>query len=283
MLAMDQVAVLQALLVGTVLIWAGSGKAFGRLAEARAKRSALPRLVGDGRAIGAYRTTGRVELAVAAAVMLPPWWWVDGAVASTLAVGFVGYLTYARLAAPDSSCGCLGSAAVPVSWRSLTRAGLLVAASGAMLLADGGWPTAVADDPVLAGAVLVGELAAFVALSPELDRRWLLPSRRAYVRLTHPLAGTASTQIPLATSEQQLLRSPAYREVAGLIRSDIRDHWDDAEWRFLCYTAAHGSTAALAVFAIPLGRYDPDAVRVAIVDEDTGDPLYRPDITPASA
>jgi hypothetical protein len=276
---MHEVAAVQPLLVGAVLLWAGSGKAFGRLAEARAKRSALPRLVGDGRALGAYRMTGRLELVVAIAVLLPPWWWIDGAAASLLAVGFVGYLTYARLAAPDSSCGCLGSAAVPVSWRSLARAGLLVAASGSILVADGGWLTAVADDPLLAGAVLAGELAVFVALSPELDRRWLLPLRRTYVRLTHPLAGTASTAIPLATSEQQLLRSPAYGHVAGLIRSDIRDHWDDDGWRFVCYTAAsEGSASALAVFAIPLGQYDPEAVRVAIVDEDTGAALYRPEL-----
>jgi hypothetical protein len=278
---MDQVLALQPLLVGAVLSWAGAGKVFGRLAEARAKRSALPRLVGERRALGAYRMTGRLELLVAAALLLPPWWWVDGAAATVLGVGFLGYLGYARVAAPDSSCGCLGSASVPVSWRSIGRAGLLVVASGAVLAAGTGWPSAVADDPLLSGAVLAAELAVFVVLSPELDRRWLLPARRVYVRLTHPLAGADPTEIPLAATVQQLQLSPAFREVAGLLRSDIRDHWDEGDWRFVAYTAEHESASALAVFAIPRGQYEPEVVRVAIVDEVSGATLYRPDLTPA--
>ncbi|HYJ69434.1 MAG TPA: MauE/DoxX family redox-associated membrane protein [Nocardioidaceae bacterium] len=278
---LDQVAALQPLLVGAVLMWTGSGKAFGRLAEARSKRSALPRLVGEQRAYAAYRATGGVELVVAAALLLPPWWSADALAADALATGFVGYLTYAKLAAPDASCGCLGSAALPVSWRSLARAGLLVAASASILVADEGWPAMVGDDPVVTAGVLVAEFAVFVVVSPELDRRWLLPLRRAYVRLTHPLAAADPTVVPLAATVQQLERSPAYGAVAGALRSDIRDHWDDGDWRFVCYTAEHGETEGLAVFAIPLGQYEPDAVRVAIVDEDTGTALYRPEPAPA--
>jgi hypothetical protein len=277
----DQIATLQPLLLGAVFVSAGWGKAFGRLAGARAKRSALPRLVGQHRAYAAYRATGGLELLVAAALLLPPWWSADAVAAGALATGFVGYLTYAKLAAPDSSCGCLGSTAVPVSWRSLARAGLLVVASASILLADDGWPAAVSDDPVAAGAVFVAELAVFVLVSPELDRRWLLPLRQAYVRWTHPLAGADPTVVPLAATVQQLVRSPAYGAVADALRSDIRDHWDDGDWRFVCYTAEHGETEGLAVFAIPLGQYEPEAVRVAIVDEDTGATLYRPE--PASA
>jgi hypothetical protein len=74
---------------------------------------------------------------------------------------------------------------------------------------------------------------------------------------------------------------PGVRRLADALRSDIRDHWDDGDWRFVCYTAEHGETEGLAVFAIPLGQYEPEAVRVAIVDEDTGATLYRPE--PASA
>jgi hypothetical protein len=276
-----QIAALQPLLVGAVLGLAGWGKAFGRLARARAERSALPRLVGEERAYAAYRATGGLELLVAAALLLPPWWSADGVVAGLLTLGFVGYLTYAKLAAPDSSCGCLGSSSAPVSWRSLARAGLLLAASASVLVADGGWPAGVGDRPVVAGAIVVAELAVVVVVSPELDRRWLLPLRRAYVRRTHPLAVADPTAVPLAATVQQLVRSPAYGAVAGALRSDIRDHWDDGDWRFVCYTAEHGGTEGLAVFAIPLGQYDPDAVRVAVVDEDTGGAIYRPAPTPA--
>lgn len=276
---MDDIAAAQSLLVGAILVWAGWGKAFGGLSAARARRSALPRLVGEQRAGAAYRLTGGLELLIAAAVLMPPWWILDGVATSLLAAGFVGYLGYAKAVAPDSSCGCVGAAAVPVSWRSQARAGLLLAAGLSILRADGGWPAAIGDRPAVVGGVLLVELAAFVALSPELDRWWLRPLRQWRVRVSHPLAG-GPTQTPLASTEQQLLRSPAYRAVAGALRSDIRDHWDEGEWRFVCYTASHGTTEALAVFAVPRDRYAPEAVRVAIVDESTGATLYRPEPAP---
>ncbi|MFF5073456.1 hypothetical protein ACFY2R_20225 [Micromonospora olivasterospora] len=72
---------------------------------------------------------------------------------------------------------------------------------------------------------------ACAALSPELDRRWLLPLRQLRVRLTHPLRGGSG--VPLLASVQQLQLSEAYRRVAPLLRSDVQEHWDDGEWRFV--------------------------------------------------
>jgi hypothetical protein len=121
----------------------------------------------------------------------------------------------------------------------------------------------------MAGAgLLLAEVATVIALSPELDYKWLLPLRRLRARLTHPLAG--GTGVPLLSSVQQLQESTVYRQVAALLTSDVREHWNDAEWRFVCQSARYHGRLATAVFAVPLLRYEPDAVRVAIVDDATG-------------
>jgi hypothetical protein len=103
-----------------------------------------------------------------------------------------------------------------------------------------------------------------------------MPLRRLRVRFTHPLAGTATYEVPLAATQQQLLRSTAYQSVNAFLRSDIRDHWDEGDWRFVSYTASYGDRSATAVFAVPKLRYEPDEVQAVVVDEETGETLYRP-------
>ena len=100
-------ASVQALFIGGTLLWSGGLKCFGRSARRSAERSALPSLVGEGRALAAYRLTGALELALAAVLQLPPAYAAEAAAASVLGAGFLGYLTYAKVVAPDSSCGCL--------------------------------------------------------------------------------------------------------------------------------------------------------------------------------
>jgi hypothetical protein len=84
-------------------------------------------------------------------------------------------------------------------------------------------------------------------------------------------AGTAladrSFEMPLESSIQQLHSSPAYRQVSGLLRSGLRESWDEEHVRVLCYTADYEGRLATAVFAVPLRHYRPEEVRVALVDE----------------
>ncbi|NES39795.1 hypothetical protein G3554_27290, partial [Micromonospora sp. PPF5-17] len=115
------------------------------------------------------------------------------------------------------------------------------------------------------------EAALVVALSPELDAGWLLPLRRLRARLTHPLRGGAG--LPLLATLQQVQLSDAYRRVAPLLRSDVREHWDDTDWRFVGHAARFHGRPVTAVFAVPLADRDPDAVRVAVVDDGTGQTL----------
>jgi hypothetical protein len=249
-------AAAQPVLIAVVLGWAGVLKLRDTDGKA-AERSALSRLVGERRAPLAYRAVGGVELLLAVALLVTP---VAAIAAVVWAAGLLGYLGYARTHAPESSCGCLGKGHTPIRGRSFGRAGLLLAAGAFGLLAGHWWTGA----PAVVAPLVVVELAAVVVLSPELDQRWLLPLRRWRIRVSHPLAGTGFA-VPVESSVEQLTHSPAYRETAAGLRSDLLDHWDEGEWRLLTYSVAGGT----AVFAVPRLRYEPDAVRVAVVpDED---------------
>jgi hypothetical protein len=261
-------ASVQPLLIGGTLLWSGGLKCFGRSARRTAERSALPSLVGEGRALTAYRLTGAVELALAAVLLTPPAFLAETVAAAHQAAGFLGYLSYVRIVAPDSSCGCLSKQPTPVTWRAFGRAGLLLAAALLGTQATGWWGHGLTGRPVAAAALLAAEVALMVALSPEADRAWLLPLRRLRVRLRHPLAAH-SFDMPLESSLQQLHGSPAYQRVGALLRSGLRETWDEGGVRMLCYTAEYDGQPATAVFAVPRQHYRPEDIRVALVDEAT--------------
>lgn len=261
----------QAPLVGGVLLWAGALKLFGRSTPATARRAALSHLVGEDRVVLAFRLVGVVELAVAVALLAVPG--PTGAIAALgWCVGLLGYLGYARLGAPGSSCGCLGKRSAPVRSRSFARGGLLVLASALAAIGPRLWSAAFADHLLPSVAVVLAEVGLVVVLSPELDERWLIPLRHWRVTRFHPLAG-GEFQVPVESSVQQLVRSAAYRSVGAHLRSDLLDSWDEGEWRILTYALVVDGRRATAVFAVPLLRYEPEAVRIAVVDEETERPL----------
>lgn len=265
----------QALVLGAVLAWSGALKLFSRYAPAEARRTALAGLLGE-KAVPAYRVLGGVELALAALFLAPPAPLAEAVAGIALATGFLGYLTYAAIAAPDASCGCLGSRPARVTWRAFARAGTLLGSAVLALFATTGWWTSIVD--VRAIALVLGELALVAAFSPELDHRWLTPLRRLANRLTHPLAGGIPV-IPLDATVTQLVRSGAWRATSALVTSDVTDHWDEGDWRFIAYTARYEGRPATAVYAVPRLRYEPDAVRAALVGED-GATLYAVDGPP---
>ncbi len=261
-------ASVQPLFIGGTLLWSGGLKCFGRSARRSAERSALASLVGEARALPAYRLTGALELALAAVLLLPPAYTAETAAAAVLGAGFLAYLAYARIFAPDSSCGCLSKQRTPVTWRSFARAGLILAAALLGTGARGWWGHGLTTRPFAAALLLAAEAAALVALSPEGDGLWLLPLRRLRIRLRHPLA-ERSFEMPLESSLQQLMASPAYRQVGALLKSGLLESWDEEDMRVLCYTAEYEGQTTTAVFAVPLRHYRPEEVRVALVDEST--------------
>ncbi|MFD2348148.1 MauE/DoxX family redox-associated membrane protein [Nonomuraea ferruginea] len=251
---MHGIAASQPYVLAFFLGWAGLLKLFSRRTRAQAGQTALARLVGAARAVPALVAVGLVEVAVAAALVLPPYSAAEGAAAAVLAAGFLAYLGYAHVAAPTSSCGCLGAHSRPADRRGFGRAGLLLAAG--LLSATAG------PHPPVAALVVV-EVVILLALSAELDRYWLTPSRRFLVRMRGPLSVPPPGDVPLETSLRLLYLSPAYCSASSRLSSDIRETWDEDGTRFVVY----GAGARTAVFAVPLTGDDPSAVRVALVEE----------------
>jgi uncharacterized membrane protein YphA (DoxX/SURF4 family) len=247
--------VMQSLLLAVVLLWSARAKLLSRHASHAAQQSALSRLTSH--PVAAYRLVGGIEAVVGLCLVLPSR--IPAVAACLLSAGFLSFLLYAHRVAPDSSCGCLGAQSAPVSARSIYRAVLLLLVSASAVF----FPIPFS---VWSWTVVAGGLAAVVALSPELDRWWLLPWRRTWARWTHPLSAPGAFDIPLESTVEQLHHSPVFRELAGDLTSDVREHWDADEWRILVYTIRSSERIGSAVFAVPRLRYAPDAVRATVVD-----------------
>ncbi|TDE34092.1 hypothetical protein E1295_37335 [Nonomuraea mesophila] len=253
---MHGIAASQPYVIALFLVWAGLMKLLSRRMRAGAGHTALARLVSPARAVPAFRLVALAELAVAAALLLPPLLPLEAAAAAALCAGFLAYLTYAHVAAPAASCGCLGAHSRPVDLRAFARAAFLLLASLLALPADAGPPLV---------PLALAETAVLLALSSELDRHWLVPFRRLLVRLRRPLAAGPAGDVPLATSLHLLYHSPAYCSASAQLTTDVQETWDEDGLRFVVY----GARERTAVFAVPLAGDDPSAVRVSLVREPT--------------
>ncbi|HJP77999.1 MAG TPA: MauE/DoxX family redox-associated membrane protein [Pseudonocardiaceae bacterium] len=240
------------LAVAVLLGIAGVAKLVNR--NPRLTGSALANLVGTQRVAVVWRLVGVAELIVAVLVLALPAGPIVGCVWSA---GLVAYLGYAKIAAPGSSCGCLGSRSAPVSGRAFWRVGVLLAASAVGIVRS---PVGVSAAAVALPLVLI-----MLGLSAELDSYWLLPLRSWRLRRRHPLAASGEFTVPVASTVRQLQQSPAYRSVAGWLRSDLLDAWDEGSWRVLSYAAVRDSERLTAVFAVPRLAYQPEQVKVALV------------------
>lgn len=293
------VCALAPLVLAGVLGPAGAGKLFGRGTARQAPRTALARLLRDGgRAALVLRVLGAVELLLAAALLAPPATPLPGTAAALLGAGFLGYLGYARAAAPGSSCGCTARQDAPLTWRAFARAAAVLAGGVAAALAQQPWWTAAARRPAAALCLVLAATAALTALSADPDRRWRMPLRRLRLRIAgHPLAATgtpaaapavvplaaagAPVAVPVAATVELLERSRAWQSASRVVRSALLDHWDDGGWRILQFAGVHGGgTAArpvLVLFAVDaaasLDTVREPTVRVSVIDADSGAPV----------
>lgn len=269
------------LLLGVLLGWTGLAKLTSRTLLATASQSALMRLLHDvGKVSHALRALGALEVVVAVALLATPGLPAPGIAAAALGAGFLGYLGYARVTAPDSSCGCGGSAETPITWRAFARAGLVVAGGLLAAVATGTWWAAVAGRPLAATGMVAAGTAVIAMLSTDLDHLWLLPLRRAKLRLLgHPLDGTAGP-VPVAATVELLERSLAWAAAAPVVRSALIEHWDDEGWRLLRYAGVCGSRPVSVVFAIDVNatidNSPAPAIRVTVVDELTQEVIPQP-------
>lgn len=256
---LQSIAAVQPLFLGLVLAWAGGYK-FTRRALGSAGDSALARLVGDRRFTLAYRAVACAELATAVVLLAPPALPWEPWLAVALAGGFLSYLGYARIAAPTSSCGCMGSSRAPVGWRHFARAGMLLAAAAFALTAGQGPITTL-------GLTVLGiEFLVLLQLSPESQHTIRRGIGRLRERLRpHPFAATKDmAQVPLQATLERLYDSPIYAANASLLRSDVQDYWDVDGWRILTF-AGHAQGTVTVVFAVP-AELAPERIRMSIVD-----------------
>jgi hypothetical protein len=273
------------LVLAGLLGWTGGVKLLRRRAPRQAEDTALARLLPGPRAAAlALRAVGAAELAVAAALLLAPLWPVTSVGTAVLGAGFVGYLGYAKVTAPESSCGCASARHTPVTWRSFARAGLVAAVGAGCAVAQAPWWSAAAHRPAAAAPIVLAVAAVFAVTSAELDNRWLLPLRRARIRLFgHPLAASAG-EVPLAATVELLEASLAWQTMTPVIRSGLADHWDSDGWRILRYAGVHegpaGPRPVSVVFAMDaaatMETVKEPVIRVSVVDEELQETISTP-------
>ncbi|MET8329458.1 MauE/DoxX family redox-associated membrane protein [Streptomyces sp. NPDC005181] len=270
------------LVLAGLLGWTGAVKVFSRGTAQQAPKTALARMLRSSeRATVVLRATGAGELLIAAGLLVIPANPVPGAATALLGAGFLAYLGYGLAMAPESSCGCSVREDTPITWRAFVRAAVVLIGGATVAAAQDTWWPAVSGRPAGALVFLTGAAAVLVALSADLDRWWLLPLRRARLRVFgHPLLGTAAgNQVPVAASVELLESSLAWQAAAPVVRSALLAHWEDDGWRILQYSGVYGdgenARPVAVVFALDAtaGRdsgADP-VVRVSYVDADSGE------------
>jgi hypothetical protein len=273
--------------LGALLAWSGAVKLFGRAPERQVAGTALERAFGDlGPAVRALRVVGAAELVTACALLAAPGLTVTGVATACLGAGFTGYLAWAKVTAPESSCGCTAREDVPIGPRAFLRAVLVVAGGAAVIAGPPPWWDTVAGRPLTAGGVLAAYAVLTAGLFTEPDR-YLLPLRRLRLRLLgHPLGGDGDpAHVPVEASVELLERSLAWEAASSTVRSGLVEHWDEDGWRFLHYSGSRGEAPVSVLFALDATATVDDtavpAVRVTVVDDASGQPVTGalPDLT----
>jgi len=167
-----------------------------------------------------------------------------------------------RTRRPDVGCGCFGDLSdTPVTWRTMTRAGLLCAAAlstiGVPALRMPGSPRQAAAFLI----VIAAELAVLAALSPEVGQLFGRMGRAEPCEVR---------RVPVERTLAMLRASTPWLRCSPYLTSATpADVWREGCWRFLAYPAVLANRRVDVVFAIYLaGRRPP--VRVGVVEADTG-------------
>ncbi len=272
-------------LLGGLLAWTGAAKLFGRTTQQQAADTALMRILHDSKwVVRTFRALGAVELVVALGLVALPVSVAPSVAACALGVGFLAYLGWAKVNAPDSSCGCSARKELPITWRAFVRAGLVVVGGGLAAFATTPWWAAAVAAPLASALVVVLAVALVGTMSTDLDHLWLLPLRRLRLRLLgHPLSSTAvaSGPVPYDASLELLELSQAWAASAPVVRSSLLEHWDADGWRILRFAGAwegpSGTRPVSVLFAMDanasIDTTTNPLIRVTVVDDQTNELL----------
>jgi hypothetical protein len=175
-----------------------------------------------------------------------------------------------RATRPDLGCGCFGDfSTAPVSVRTLARSALFAVAAAATVQLG---PIAAPHTRLSVYAELFGILAAELliigALSPEIGE--------GLIRLGYSEPCELQT-VPSGRSLAALHRSRQWRRHSALVTSAVpADIWRELCWRYVVFQASYDNRPADLVFAVFL-KYRRPAIRSALVDSATGQPLPWPE------
>jgi Methylamine utilisation protein MauE len=176
-----------------------------------------------------------------------------------------------RASRPEADCGCFGDfSTAPVSLRTLARSALLaVGALVTVRLGPIGRPPLTASAYVELLGILAAELLIIGALSPEIGE--------GLIRLGY--SEPCELQIvPSARTLAALHRSRQWRRHSALVTSAVpADIWRELCWRYVVFPASYDNRPADLVFAVFL-KYRRPAIRVALVDAATGQPVPWPEM-----
>lgn len=170
----------------------------------------------------------------------------------------VGALHVLRTRLPAAGCGCFGELSdTPVGWRTLTRSALLCAAAVSGITAPPLHKPTSAGQATVVLVVLVAEVCALAALSPELGE--------VMVRLGYS-EPCEVRRVPVARSLTALRASSRWREFRRyLITQEPADVWREGCWRFAVFPGVLDGRRVEVVFAVHLQPRRPP-IRVGVYD-----------------
>jgi hypothetical protein len=269
-------------LLAVLLIGAAAGKAGPAIRGQRASWSGptalVPLLLRDRAAIALcigefFLGTGLLVTAGSFGAGVPAM--VIRSLATLLFVTVVGALHELRSRRPEAGCGCFGDLSQsPVSWRVLTRAGLLALASLSTVTA-GPLPWRGNPGPLLPGltplaqvwlllGAVAAEIAVLAALSPEVGE--------VMVRLGYS-EPCELRRIPVARTLGSLRASAHWRRYQRYLSdTEPDDVWREGCWRYAAFPGIAGGRPVDLVFAVHMQPRRP-AIRSAIVDAVTNQAL----------
>jgi hypothetical protein len=271
------VIALQPLVLGIVFGITGLWKLLVPRSQELVTHSALGAIFGSRAAQRIYQLVAVGEFGVATILLVVPGWAWASRMATARAASFVAYLLISMKVAPSRPCACVGRREVPITWRTIFRAGLICAFSILGWGARESWQATLVSHPAYLG-IAGGQLLLLVAMSPEFT---LLRSGSAPRPSSEPPTTTnemdcASALVPMSKTLEQLHSSVAYAKLSDFLHADMLEHWREGCWRFLSFDARFEGRKATAVFAVPVSN-EPHRVRGALVDETDGTILLAMD------
>lgn len=247
---MAEVASTQALVLGLILAYSGTGKLLLPGWQATARRSSLTYLMTGRKLDLFYKTLGGTELLVALLLLLPPAERWEMIPTSTLLLGFITYLGASAVVWKGRPCACMGESGTVAKWPPLMRAATMLMFALLAWVPHDHWIHTLSREPRWFALPSV-ELLLVALLSPDLrpsDFRRLFSNRQQAALLPR----CATQNPPLHESMQLLHASRAFTELARYLGANPNDHWRDGCWRFFTFPAHYEGHDLVAVFAVPL-------------------------------